>query len=204
MENTMPKSRKNSTNSENLTEMNTPTGQYSTLQKKKSTDVKRKNAEEAMRIRHVEGLREQMIMTEAKASRKNVTTPSKNVTRAQEDASGMVDAGFDAKGLPVMGRTLKSNLLAQMQKAGVDVTKPTPGISRLNPETQLRINPKDNRPFMTFAHDKTTFRGMMRKILSNIGGVLKGSHMNVAPTKSRVSPKKSGGRISPPRQRKPT
>jgi hypothetical protein len=149
----------------------------------KASDAQRKTAEQGVLTRHVEGLRTKMA------------------SMGGEDMSPMTDAGFQTKGLPTMGRTHREHLLAQMKKAGVDVTRPTPGISRENPLTQLRIDPKTNKPFMTRAKPKKTLRGLLKRVFSNVGGVLAGSHLNVAPTRPTVSPSAYGGMIRPPRTR---
>ena len=148
----------------------------------KASDAERKANEQAVRIRHVEGLRTRMA------------------SMGGEDVAPMTDVGFQTKGLPTMARTHREHLLAQMKKAGVDVTRPTPGISRENPETQLRIGP-GNKPFMTRAKPKKTLKGLVKRVFSKVGEVLAGSHLNVAPTKPTVSPSAYGGMITPPRKR---
>lgn len=120
----MPKSRKNNHYSENLNEMNTPSAEYTSTQKKKSADVKRKNAEEAMRIRHVEGLREQMMMNEAKARKKSApsepqvtteqpATTDQSVTTGESQGGGIKfqRAGGFAKSVKE-GGTVQGNLKA--------------------------------------------------------------------------------------------
>ena len=147
----------------------------------KAADVERKSAEQAVRIRHVEGMRNKMT--------------------SGEDVAPMADAGFDTKGLPTIGRTHKENLLAQMKKAGVDVTRPTPGISRMNPDTQMAIG-ADGKPFMSSAVAKEKakagrgFKSIAKRVLRSSGNIISGSHQNVA---SRQPVEGRPETLSPPR-----
>jgi hypothetical protein len=91
-------------------------------------------------------------------------------------------------------------LRAQMQKAGVDMSKPAPGISRLNPDTQMAID-LSGKPFMSSAAAKEKaknnrgFKGIVKRILRSAGNILSGSHQNVA---SRQPIEGRGIKLNPP------
>lgn len=155
----------------------------------KAKDAAQKQAEQEVRIRHVEGMRQKMS----------------SGGLSGEEISPMVDAGFNPKGLPVVGRTHRENLLTQMKKAGVDVTRPTPGISRANPDTQMGISNVTGKPFMSSAVAKEKsksrrgFKSLAKRILTSVRETLSGSHQRVG--KKQISPSKFGGMIHPPVQR---
>lgn len=92
---------------------------------------------------------------------------------------------------------------AQMQKAGVDMSKPAPGISRLNPEvfakplakaggvqavtTMASKDPlgigkqsKTTRILRTNPKGPSKFKQLVRRIIQGTTGILTGSHMNVS------------------------
>lgn len=150
------------------------------------------------------------------ASPEKIVTSAPRVPRAQEDAYGMVDAGElwvdrqfrqrqernRAKKAAEQAARIRhvEGLRAQMQKAGVDMSKPAPGISRLNPDTQMAID-LSGKPFMSSAAAKEKaknnrgFKGIVKRILRSAGNILSGSHQNVS---SRHPIEGKGIKLNPP------
>jgi hypothetical protein len=153
------------------------------------------------------------------ASPEKIVTSAPRVPRAQEDAYGMVDAGElwvdrqfrqrqetnRAKKAAEQAARIRhvEGMRAQMQKAGVDMSKPAPGISRLNPEvfakplakaggvqavtTMASKDPlgigkqsKTTRILMTKAKGPSKFKQLVRRIIQGTTDILTGSHMNVS------------------------
>ena len=174
----------------------------------KASDAQRKTAEQGVLTRHVEGLRAKMAsmggedmppMTDAEFTYKSGLYAKKPFSDAEF-------ARLRAKNTDIRTRSATqrsenaTKLAAQMAALGVNPTDP--GISRENPLTQLRIDPKTNKPYMTRVKPKKTLRGLVKRVFSKVGEVLAGSHLNVAPTKPTVSPSAYGGMVKPPRTRK--
>ena len=167
-------------------------------------------------------------------SAKSVTT--RRTPREQEDVYGMVDAGElwidrQFKQRQEKNRAKRAaeeavrirhveGLRQQMMDAGVDVTRPTPGISRLNPElfakplttasgVQAITSMASKDPFGMGKQRKTTtilrkpvkkpskFKSLVRRIIKTAGSVLSGSHMNV----DYKSQPEYGGTLKPRRVR---
>ena len=173
----------------------------------KASDAQRKENEQAMRIRHVEGLRIRMESMGGEDMSQMVDPEStdKSGVYAKKPFSDAELARLRAKNTDIRTRSATkrsenaTKLAAQMAALGINPTDP--GISRDNPLTQLRIDPKTNKPFMTRAKPKKTLRGLLKRVFSKVGEVLAGSHLNVA-TKPTVSPSAYGGMVNPPRTRK--
>jgi len=135
-----------------------------------------------------------------------VTTEQKpREVRAQEDVFPMVDAGHlispsgnkyrpqprtpeamaaydSAREAERANRAATvEKLRQQMISKGIDMgpNAPMPGISRLNPETQLRVG-VGQKPFMTtHTPKKGTFKKLLGKISDVVKPIFSGSHMDV-------------------------
>lgn len=136
-----------------------------------------------------------------------VTTEQKpREVRAQEDVFPMVDdghfisaSGNKYKPQPRTAETMAAydsarkteqenraatveKLRQQMISKGIDMgpNAHMPGVSRINPETQLRIGAGE-KPFMTVhTPKKSTFKKLLGKISDVVKPIFSGSHMDVA------------------------
>jgi hypothetical protein len=145
-----------------------------------------------------------MAKAKSKPSTKSVDpTPKGRDSRAQEDTSPMVDAGWDTQGLPISNPDRIENLRLQMVKRGVDMSTPAP-ISRLNPEVFGKTLTKQSGVGVSRNVMNRPFRGPViskevtgRKTFKNFVGSI------ISRAKSLIAPKPEyGGEIAPPRAAK--